>query len=160
MDASKAAKTRRCREILRLGAAVEAAHPDAPAVFQALAGEAELRGYEIHMGVTDLHAGGAPLLTITNRSGEPAAEPDGAASEDGRVWGTYLHGIFDNDEFRFRLVNSLREEKGLPALPRDEFRKAAEAKDANYDRLADLLEQSLDMDAIWAMIGASRAPVD
>jgi len=126
-------------------------HPDAPDGFRALAAGA-LRGYEIHMGVTALDAG-APLMVIETRSGEPAGEPDGAVSADGRVWGTYMHGIFDNDEFRFALINSLRQDKGLPPLPRDELRSAAERKEAGYDKLADLLDECLDMDAVWSMIG-------
>ncbi len=131
--------------------ATAAAHPDAPDAFKALAA-GTLRGYEIHMGVTALDDG-APLLIIETRSGLPAGEPDGAISSDGRVWGTYMHGIFDNDEFRFALINSLRQDKGLPPLPRDELRSAAERKEAGYDKLADLLDECLDMDAIWALVG-------
>ena len=128
------------------------ARPDAPQAFAALLGDGSVRGYEIHMGITELHDAASPLLTIERRSGKDVCEPDGAIAADGRVWGTYLHGLFDNDEFRFRLLNMLRGEKGLPALPWDELRRAAEDKDANYDRLADLMQSSLDMAAIQRLI--------
>ena len=128
------------------------AHPASPVSTRELFGE-DVRGYEIHMGATALEAGASPLLTITLRSGAAVQEPDGAASDDGRVWGTYLHGIFDNDELRFRFLNVLREEKGLPPLERDDMRRAAEEKDANYDRLADLLADTLDVEAIRRLLG-------
>ena len=136
---------------------VEASVPDsAPAAFRALVEDHAIRGYEIHMGVTELGPGASPLLIITRRSGLAVDEPDGAITSDGRVWGTYLHGIFDNDELRFRLINALREERGLDALPHDELRRAAEDKEASYDRLADLVEESLDMDVIWGLLGLAR----
>jgi len=137
---------------------VEACVPDSvPAVFRALAEGGVTRGYEIHMGVTELEADGSPLLTITKRSDVAVDEPDGAISPDGRIWGTYLHGIFDNDELRFRLVNALREERGIEALPHDEFRRAAEEKESGYDRLADLVDESLDMAEIWRLVGVTRS---
>ncbi len=111
-----------------------------------------VRGYEIHMGVTRLRAGASPFCRISRRSAADADEPDGAIAADGRVWGTYLHGLFDNDELRFHFINLLRGDRGLPPLPRDALRCAAEEKEANYDRLADLLEASLDMDVVWRLL--------
>ena len=58
-----------------------------------------LTGYEIHMGETTLGAGARPFATITRRSGKGVDVQDGAVSQDGRVLGTYLHGIFDNAGF-------------------------------------------------------------
>ena len=73
-----------------------------------------LEGYEIHVGRSESSRGNiTPLLKIW-RQGEPAPLPDGARSaDDGRVWGTYVHGLFDNDNFRLNLINLLRREKGL-----------------------------------------------
>ncbi len=62
---------------------------------------AQLHGYEIHMGRTHSLGADRPLIAITQRSGADAVEePDGHISDDGRVWGCYLHGIFANDDFR------------------------------------------------------------
>eukprot|EP01035_Chromulina_nebulosa_P004944 gene4944-6715_t len=56
-----------------------------------------LTGYQIHLGETTGPDRFRPYLTIEG-------EPDGARSADGRVAGTYLHRIFDNDAFRARLL--------------------------------------------------------
>jgi adenosylcobyric acid synthase len=67
-----------------------------------------LQGYEIHMGNT---TGDVGLFNIS-RLNSPDETPDGSAA--GNTWGTYIHGIFDNDEFRRTLLNSIREKKGMP----------------------------------------------
>ena len=56
-----------------------------------------LTGYEIHLGVTEGADCARPPVRIGNR-------PDGAQSPDGRVMGTYLHGIFGNDGYRRALL--------------------------------------------------------
>jgi adenosylcobyric acid synthase len=61
-----------------------------------LAGQ-EIAGYEIHMGQTE---GERPWLEVTGRSGKPVAVPDGSVGADGRVWGCYLHGLFENEALR------------------------------------------------------------
>ncbi|MCF8564900.1 cobyric acid synthase [Alicyclobacillus tolerans] len=76
--------------------------------------------------------------------------PEGFVSEDGRVIGTYLHGILHNDEFRSAWLNRLRRKKGLPVqrtvLHLDELRTEA------YDRLADVVREHLDMERIYEML--------
>jgi adenosylcobyric acid synthase len=67
-----------------------------------------LKGYEIHMGAT---TGDVGLFKI-RRGTSHRALPDGAAA--GNVWGTYIHGIFDNDEFRRAFLNGIRRMNGLP----------------------------------------------
>ncbi len=51
-------------------------------------------GYEIHMGQTVLK-GGIPLVDVKERNGSPADDQDGCLADDGRVIGTYMHGLFD-----------------------------------------------------------------
>ena len=128
-------------------------HPDAPTSVTALADREVLRGYEIHMGETTLEPGAQPFLQIVRRSGEPAQTTDGAASQDGRVWGTYLHGIFDNDGLRLRLINALREARGLEPVQHDAIRRAAGEKERNYEGLADLIEQSIDVPRVCEIAG-------
>ncbi len=99
-----------------------------------------LRGYEIHMGRTTLGPGARPLMMIRRR-GEDEWHPDGAVSPDGRVLGTYLHGLFDNDDFRRAFLGLFRRGEGSPV-------SFARRKEEGYDRLADLLRRSLDMDRI------------
>lgn len=76
-----------------------------------LADAAGLRvsGYEIHMGETRREAGCPPLLQL-HKAGQ--AVDDGAISDDGTAFGTYLHGLFDSDAFTRALLNGLRQRKG------------------------------------------------
>ncbi len=106
-----------------------------------------LAGYEIHMGETLLGREARPFATIVSRSGRETTIQDGAVSLDGRVFGTYLHGIFDNHGFRNAFLNRLRREKGLPQ-PADE----APAGDP-FELLADHLERHLDMERLLTICG-------
>ena len=87
---------------------------------------AAVEGYEIHAGRSA--AGDSPLLEIDGR-------PDG---HDGLVFGTYLHGLFENRPVRRALIEWLARRRGIPRPP--------EASCADpYDRWADVLEASLDV---------------
>jgi adenosylcobyric acid synthase len=94
----------------------------------------EVTGYEIHMGITE---------SGMNRE---ALEGDGRVSDDGLVFGTYLHGLFLNPSAANALLSYLFEKKGLPFTP-----IPAEETDP-YDLLADLFEEYVDMDAIAALL--------
>lgn len=61
---------------------------------------------------------------------------DGAISNNGNVIGTYVHGIFDNDEFRLELINNLRKKRGLSPMLAEEL--STVDKERQYDKLADL----------------------
>jgi adenosylcobyric acid synthase len=106
-----------------------------------------IKGYEIHMGETMIGPKTRPFATITRRSGRDVEISDGAVSPDGRVFGTYLHGIFDNDVFRVAFLNRLRLAKGLRALT------AAPPRPEPFDMLADHLSRHLDMAKLLAICG-------
>jgi adenosylcobyric acid synthase len=108
---------------------------------------AEVRGYEIHMGRPERSAA-APLLRITERSGRPVSEFDGTEAAGGRVWGTYLHGVFDNAGFRRHFVDCLRAARGWPAL-----QAAAPAdSDCEFDKLAAHVRAALDLDRVRCIL--------
>ena len=108
-------------------------------------------GYEIHMGQTTFTDDVMLVFELTERKGRPCNEIVGAASVNAMIFGTYVHGLFDNDEFRNAFLNALRRHKGLaPLTNRGNYRQK---KDECYDRLADLTEASLDMDAVYAVLG-------
>jgi adenosylcobyric acid synthase len=94
----------------------------------------EVSGYEIHMGVTE-----------SGRNRE-ALEGDGRVSDDGLVFGTYLHGLFLNPSAANALLSYLFARRGLPFIP------ISEAESDPYDVLADLFEQYVDMDAIMTLL--------
>lgn len=111
-----------------------------------------LTGYEIHMGRTEFFSPVRPAFTITCRSGQAITRDDGVVRPDGLVMGTYIHGIFDNDEFRRAVVNALRGRKGLEPLAAG--MSTRQRKEAAYDRLAEVVRSSLDMELIYKIIGA------
>ena len=109
-----------------------------------------LSGYEIHMGRTVFTAPVRHPFHLT-RQGENAVNIwDGALSEDGRIFGTYLHGVFDHDGFRRQFLNVLRLHRGLRPLPVQRNRHLE--KERAYDRLAETVRKSLDMEKLAAII--------
>jgi len=96
---------------------------------------AAIEGYEIHMGRTSGADCSRPLLAIGTR-------PDGAISHDGRVQGTYVHGLFTGDAFRKEWLAQL----GIASSV------AYDAQvEAALDALADHCEVHLDIDALLAI---------
>ncbi|MBP2654512.1 MAG: Cobyric acid synthase [Firmicutes bacterium] len=112
---------------------------------------ANLTGYEIHMGRTEIPANAKPAFTITSRSDQMSGDYDGVVRADGLVMGTYIHGIFDNDDFRQAIINALRKRKGLEPLPHGS--NTIRRKEASYDRLADTVRRSLNMELIYDIMG-------
>lgn len=90
-----------------------------------------VEGYEIHMGQSD---GQGPIYT------------------QDRVLGTYLHGLFDSAAFTQALVEQLREEKGLPRQSLGKAMDLRRYKEEQYDRLADAVRHSLDLNAVMDII--------
>ncbi|MFH1382165.1 MAG: cobyric acid synthase [Chloroflexota bacterium] len=105
--------------------------------------DTEITGYEIHMGQTSRQKYTPAFQVVATPEGK-ADYSDGAASDDGLVFGSYIHGLFHNAKFTQTLVNRLRQLRGLPvaaASPAD--------KDKQYDELADIVRQNLDMSQIY-----------
>lgn len=111
-----------------------------------------LQGYEIHMGHTaftreaDKHP-----FTVCQRRGKACASQEGTANTAGNVFGTYIHGVFDNDVFRRSVLNALRHSKGLEALANT--RNVMAEKQQAYEHLADVVENALDMEKLYQIMG-------
>jgi adenosylcobyric acid synthase len=100
-----------------------------------------ITGYEIHLGRTEGSDSARPLVEIEGR-------PDGATSADGRVAGTYVHGLFAADGFRRTFL------AGLGAATSDlAYETAVEAA---LDGLAAHLEKHVDIDRILTIAGYRR----
>ncbi|RFU46263.1 cobyric acid synthase [Paraburkholderia sp. DHOC27] len=105
-------------------------------------GDAEVAGYEIHMGETAGAALATPALQLATEAGE---RPDGARSADGQLLATYVHGLFDTPAACAALLAwaGLREAEPVdyPAL-----------REASLDRLADTLAEHLDLPRLLGAI--------
>lgn len=112
-------------------------------------------GYEIHMGRTVLKDNIAPAFLLKSRGGKECAEYDGAVNEKGNVWGTYIHGIFDNDAFRRHILNVLRCQKGWQPLAESTAHYAMQLE-RDFDKLAEVVRSSLRMDLLYQIMGLER----
>jgi adenosylcobyric acid synthase len=146
---------------------------EAPGILEGAAG-LSVEGYEIHMGRSfysdysdgshhpgpsscetaqrparhSRESGNSPI-NITQRSGNPVDGPDGAIDPAGRIFGTYIHGLFHNPGLRRAILHRLARWKGV-TLPED---MESNSRDEEYDKLAALVRRSLDMESIYRMTG-------
>ncbi|MFC4775285.1 cobyric acid synthase [Paenibacillus sp. GCM10023252] len=119
-------------------------------------------GYEIHMGEVTWHRYQEQPLLLREQvigselAGEGEAEPEadyaeGAVSPDGRVWGTFVHGILHNDDYRRGWLNEVRRARGWEPLSAElRFR---ERREAAFDRLAAEARAHLNIPAIRRIMG-------
>ena len=115
-------------------------------IFGGMAG-VPFAGYEIHMGRTGTTA---PLVEFSTQTGEGRA--DGLSA--GNVWGCYVHGLFDKAEAARALVDCLLAAKGLePGTAAVDWKEYAQAQ---YDKLADGLRQSLDMERVYRILDGAE----
>ncbi len=101
--------------------------------FDSLSG-LNIRGYEIHMGISSFDGETMPVIS------------------SGNALGTYIHGIFDNPEFTGNLIKILYERKGKKP-PNLHIESASLKQDRELDKLADVLKEHLDFDLIYRAIG-------
>lgn len=124
-----------------------------------------VRGYQVHMGCTvrmqehpcfnmqsgvTSMGGGHPLTTTTTDT------EDGAIRADGLVWGTYIHGVFDEPQFRRGWLNRARVRKGLPPLGIHTSISVTARLRGELDRWTDHLSQFLDMSRLFSWLPPRR----
>lgn len=105
----------------------------------------EVTGYEIHMGET---SGDNLLDEKAFIKGERGL--DGVVDCEGRLIGTYYHGIFDNGEFTLKYLNMIRATFNLPI--EREYVDYWQYKMREYDKLADIVREALDMEKIYKIM--------
>lgn len=98
-------------------------------------------GYEIHMGKTEV---------TMNEEAESTFDANFMYAKE-NVLGTYLHGLFDSEEFRHSLLLMLCEKKGI-TYTKDKEISFAEYKELQYDKLAEAVRANLDMEQIYKII--------
>lgn len=104
-------------------------------------------GYEIHMGQTEYLNQTEELFKIIERSDRKANFKDGAVNQAGNCFGSYLHGLFDNDNFRSALLNKLRENNNSSSSSKENYNYQKEIE-KNIDRLADLVAENIDINKL------------
>jgi adenosylcobyric acid synthase len=112
----------------------------------------EIIGYEIHMGVSQLVSDADRVVFVRRVNHQDNWNYDGAVNSTGLIFGTYVHGIFDNDDFRRQLLNNIRMLKGWEPLKFENISFASK-KAESYNRLADHVRAHLAMDKIYQIIG-------
>jgi adenosylcobyric acid synthase len=123
-------------------------------VFAGLSG-CSLEGYEIHMGQNRFGSAAVPLAYLHKRGDEDVCVLDMVTNEAGNVFGTYLHGIFDNGVFLRGLVDGIRKQKGLQSIP-DDVLSFATFKENEYDRLADIVRHNSDMELFYDILNGKK----
>lgn len=104
-------------------------------------------GYEIHMGRSTFDEGQEPLFNLTSNG---ISYPDGLQA--GNAFGTYLHGIFDNDGLRTALLTWLWQRRERPR-PVAATPSQTALRELAFNELADLVRQNVDMEQIWSIMG-------
>ena len=106
----------------------------------------KVRAYRMHMGVSQRFNDLSPLFLLNgahdNNTGDHHREPEGAISSDGRIMGTYMHGLFANDDFRHHFLQLSQRESQREMLHYHDH------VEQTLDALADHIEQHLDCETI------------
>ena len=115
-----------------------------------ISNRATFEGYEIHMGRVATTRRDVAAFEITERGGRRECAGDGAVDTSGAVVGTMIHGLLEDSELRSAILRALRRRRGLP-----EPTSTAQmpTRDAEYDRLAKVLGESLDGDWLQRILG-------
>ncbi|MGN0349319.1 MAG: cobyric acid synthase [Roseburia sp.] len=115
-------------------------------IFSVLSG-LEYVGYEIHMGKTEWTESKKGM-----RKGEVRREMQVVASSDNKnVYGTYVHGMFDKGNIAAAIVHALAEKKGI-SMEKAGVEDYCDFKEKQYDKLADVLREYLNMEEIYGML--------
>ena len=110
--------------------------------------DTNVSGYEIHHGETIIKKH-MPAFKVIRRNNARVSLKDGCISPDNRIWGTYIHGIFDNKDFRRRfLINAA---KGKNCLHRD-FVFSDFNREKEFDKLADLVKKNIDLGYLYGLL--------
>jgi adenosylcobyric acid synthase len=102
-------------------------------------------GYEIHHGRTTRGPTAAGWVHLDDVHG---CEDEGAVDPEARAVGTSLHGLFEEDGFRATFLTEIGRRRDKTFVPAGV--SFAAAREAQFDRLADLIEAHVDLDAVLA----------
>jgi adenosylcobyric acid synthase len=112
-------------------------------------------GYEIHHGRARRGPGAGAWVRLDDAYG---VEDEGTCDPDGDVFGTSLHGLFDEDGFRRAFLAGVARRRGKDFVPGGT--SFAAARESQVDRLADLVGAHLDMAAVEALVKEGHTAPD
>jgi adenosylcobyric acid synthase len=128
-----------------------------PSLFGQTVGNIPLYGYEIHVGETSYLEHAQPFARLVRKDVDHADSVyDGCISSDSRIFGSYLHGLFDGDSFRHTFITAARAFCRLS--PAAELHNWESKRQESFDRLANVVSQSLDMPRIFEWVGLQYQP--
>ena len=113
--------------------------------------DSRISGYEIHIGRTVYQAGAIHFAVFSADSRSPGGDFDGCMSPNTRVFGTYLHGLFDDDSFRHQFLRAARAFHKLAGPA--ELHLWKQLREESLNRLAREVEKALDMEMIFGWVG-------
>ena len=135
------------------------------------ADESLVEGYEIHMGETKRGAGVSPSFEVLSHGkGSLATQPsrsdvkkpkkfDGAIDANSLVWGTYIHGVFDQPRFRRQWLNHVRVRKSLQPLHMGISQAVSDRWANAIDCWADHVQQHLNLTPILVSLGRGETQI-
>ncbi|MCL5408625.1 MAG: cobyric acid synthase [Candidatus Omnitrophica bacterium] len=103
-------------------------------------------GYEIHHGKTIYHQNLKHFSDIFEKNGRKNKHIDGAILKN--IYGTYIHGIFDSNEFRKDFLNMVRKNKNLSPVKNVSFFNL----NNEFDKLEKILRENIDMDYLYKIL--------
>ena len=102
----------------------------------------KINGYEIHQGISATDRGKNNIVL--------GNEKDIKGAVKNNIIGTYIHGVFDNNEFTNFILNKIRKEKGIDEV--NEYFDFQEFKEQEYNKLAEVLRNNLDISKIYKIM--------
>jgi len=115
-------------------------------IFSGLSGKS-FEGYEIHMGSTKCQCQRSDLTTLVTMDNK--VKSDGLCRDN--IYGSYVHGIFDSEEVLNEIAKAIFQKKGLDFKKKESFNMDM-YKQQQYDKLAEELRKSLDMDFVYEIL--------
>lgn len=122
-------------------------------IFEKLSGK-DFSGYEIHMGISEIDESTSNLVTDVEGNSDGICIIKNPEGENCNIYGSYVHGIFDQDDIAYTILSALADKKQLGEISKQMDRQSFLEKE--YDKLADTLREYLDMDAVYGMLREAK----
>jgi adenosylcobyric acid synthase len=120
--------------------------------------DSTVSGYEIHIGQTIYQEGAAHFAVLSSGLRSSGDLNDGCMSPDTRIFGTYLHGLFDDDGFRHQFLRAARAFHKLTAPVK--LHSWKQLREESLNRLSREVEKALDMKAIFGWVGLAYKDIN